>query len=544
MNDLWLNALPVCFSSSTGGATLAQANPVSSSVSWLQQLLAPFFASIPNLLGALVILVLGWLIATVVASLAKGILDRTDIDNKIASWVTGQPSNDVQVEKWVSTIVYWLILLAAITMAAGKVGISGVGGPLGDIFGAIPKVIGAAIVAGLAWLVACIAKTLVVKALGGFNLDDKLSAASGPEEENSFLVNETLGDIVYWLVLLFFLPLILGASPIPASVLTPVTNMVDDVLGALPNILHAVAIGLIGWLIAKVVKNIVTGVLRSLGADSLDDRLGIPGSFELSTLGGTLAYIAVLVPVIISALGALQISEISGPATAMLNEVTTFLPRMISAAFIIGVFYFIGRLISEIVTTFLSGLGFDNLFEWLGVSGLQSLVPAPTADGTPDPYVRDSEGGQSLQGQTPSKLAGTLVLVGFVLVGLNTATDVLALSQLTAIVDSILAVAVRVLGGVVVFAIGLFFANFAYRLIASAGTSQSNMLAQAARVSILVFVGAMALERMGVATSIVNLAFGLLLGAIAVAIAIAFGLGGRDVANEEIRGFLNSFRGR
>ncbi|MEM9214590.1 MAG: mechanosensitive ion channel [Cyanobacteria bacterium P01_F01_bin.150] len=543
MNDLWLSTLPVCFSSSSGGALLAQSNPVGSTVDWLNQLLSPFIAAIPNLVGAFLILVAGWIIATVVASIAKGILDRTDLDNKIAAWVTGQATSEFQVEKWVSAIVYWLILLSAITLAANNLGVSGFGGPLGDIFGAIPQVIGAAILAGLAWLIACIARTLLIKALGGFKLDDKLSAAGGADDETPFLVNETLGDIVYWLILLFFLPLILGASPIPASVLSPVTDMVGDVVGALPNILHAGAIGLVGWLIAKVVKNIITNVLRSIGADTLDDRLGIPDSFELSTLGGTLAYIAVLVPAIVSALGALQIKEISEPATAMLNEVTTFLPLMISAAFIIGVFYFIGRLISEIVATFLAGLGFDNLFEWLGVSGLQSMLPEPTTDGTPEPYVRESED-QGLQGQTPSKLAGTLVLIGFVLVGLNTATDVLQLEQLTAIVDSILAVAVRVLGGVVVFAIGLFFANFAYRLVASAGTSQSNMLAQAARISIIVFVGAMALERMGVATSIVNLAFGLLLGAIAVAIAIAFGLGGRDIANEEIRGFLNSFRSR
>ena len=542
MNDLWLNTLPVCFGSFNGDALLAQTDAVGATVDWVRELLAPFIQAFPNIVGAFLILVIGWLVATIVASVTKGLLDRTDIDNKLAAWVTGQPTSDVAVEKWGSAIVYWLILLSAITMAANKLGVSGFGGPLGDIFGAVPEVIGAAILAGLAWLIACIAKTLVVKALGSFKLDDKLAEAGG-DGESPFVVNETLGDIVYWLVLLFFLPLILGASPIPPSVLSPVTDMVGDVLGALPNILHALAIGLVGWLIAKVVKNIITNVLRSLGADSLDDRLGIPGSFELSTLGGTLAYIVVLVPAIVSALGALQIKEISEPATAMLNEVTTFLPLLISAAFIIGVFYFIGRLISEIVTTFLTGLGFDNLFEWLGVSGLQSIVPAPSDDGTPDPYVRDGEGSQ-LQGQTPSKLAGTLVLVGFVLVGLNTATDVLQLEQLTTIVDSILAVAVRVLGGVVVFAIGLFFANFAHRLIASAGTSQSNMLAQAARVSILVFVGAMALERMGVATSIVNLAFGLLLGAIAVAIAIAFGLGGRDVANEEIRGFLNSFRSR
>jgi hypothetical protein len=52
----------------------------------------------------------------------------------------------------------------------------------------------------------------------------------------------------------------------------------------------------------------------------------------------------------------------------------------------------------------------------------------------------------------------------------------------------------------------------------------------------------MALRRMGVATDIVNLVFGLLLGAIAVAIALAFGLGGREIAAEQVREWLASFK--
>lgn len=549
MNDLWLNTFEVCLTPSNGGSTLARIpfleNPLLAQILSLENPLAvSFIDKLLGIAGALAILIAGWLIATVVASIVKGLLNRTEIDNKLAEWVTGNPGSDVPIEKWAATIVYWLILLAAVSMAVQNFGELKVAGPLQDIFGAIPEIIGAIVLGTLAWLVACIAKALVVKGLGGFNLDDRLAAANEPGEGNSFLVNETLGEIVYWLILLLFLPLIVSALPLDDNALAPLNTMVTNVINVLPKVLGAIAIGFIGWLVARIVKNIVTNLLRSLGADSLDDRLGIPGSFELSKLGGTLAYLVILVPSIIAALEALGIATIYEPARDMLTQITTFLPLLISAAFIIGVFYFIGRLISEIVATFLTALGFDNLFEWLGISGLQATIPAPAADGTPEPYVRESEGGSGLQGQTPSKIAGTLVLVGFVLVGLNTAVDVLQLDQLTEIVEVILGVSARVLVGVVVFAIGLFCANFVHRLIASAGTSQSNMLAQAARISILVFVGAMALQLIGVAPSIVNLAFGLLLGAIAVAIAIAFGLGGRDVANEEIRGFLNSFKGR
>ena len=545
MNNLWLETLHLRFSPSFGGALLAQ-NPVDQAATWVRDLISPFLQFIPNLLGAIAILIIGWLIATVVTSVVKGVLNRTEIDNKIASWVTGQPSSDIPVEDWTANIVYWLIFLSAITMAVNNLGVSGFGGPLGDIFAAIPQVIGAAILAGLAWLVACIAKTLIIKGLGSFNLDDRLAASGDTGENAPFLVNETLGDIVYWLVFLFFLPLILGALPIPSTALDPVTNMVESLLVFLPNIFGAVVIGFVGWLIARVVKGIVTNLLNSLGADTLDDRFGVPGSFELSKIGGTLVYVLILVPFIIAALNALKIDAISGPAISMLENTMAFLPRLFAAAVIMTAFYVIGRFISGIVTTFLTGLGFDNLFNWLGLSGLQSLVPeqSATSEDTPDPYVRDTEGNQPLAGQTPSTIAGTAVLIGSLLVGAGAATEAIQLEPLTQIVENVLGISMQVLSGIVVFAIGLFFANLAFRLIASTGTSQSSTLAQAARVSIIIFVGAMALRQMGVATDIVNLAFGLLLGAIAVAIAIAFGLGGRDVANEEIRSFLNGFKGR
>ena len=79
------------------------------------------------------------------------------------------------------------------------------------------------------------------------------------------------------------------------------------------------------------------------------------------------------------------------------------------------------------------------------------------------------------------------------------------------------------------------------------GTQNTEILATAARIAIIVFAAALALRQMGIAESIVNLAFGLLLGAVAVAAAIAFGIGGREVARdllERWRGDLREARNR
>jgi hypothetical protein len=65
-----------------------------------------------------------------------------------------------------------------------------------------------------------------------------------------------------------------------------------------------------------------------------------------------------------------------------------------------------------------------------------------------------------------------------------------------------------------------------------------------ARIAIVSFTGAMALQQIGVAPTIVNLAFGLLLGSVAVAAAVAFGLGGREVAAEQLREWMQMFKQR
>jgi hypothetical protein len=135
-------------------------------------------------------------------------------------------------------------------------------------------------------------------------------------------------------------------------------------------------------------------------------------------------------------------------------------------------------------------------------------------------------------------------MVGIMLFATVAAVNILNIPALTTLVSGIVIILGRILAGLVVFAIGLFLANLAFNLISSSDNSQSRFLAQVARIAIIALVSAMALQQIGVAPDIVNLAFGLLFGAISVAIALAFGLGARDVAQEQVREWLTSFKNK
>lgn len=505
--------------------------------------------------GALAVLLIGALVAAFVSSIVRGLLKRTTLDNRLASWVSGgHTAPDFNVESLISTIVFWIIMILAVVAALNVLNLTTVSQPLNDflrqIFAFLPQLGAAALLAGLAWVVATLAKTIVVRASHSFGLDEKVSDPSDdPLATTQFRLSDTLGNAVYWFVFLFFLPLILGVLNLQGP-LQPVQNLLNEILGALPNILKAIVIAAVGWFVARTVRGIVTNLLSASGTDQVGARLGLSrsrGGQSLSWIIGTIVYVLILIPTATAALDALQIPAISGPATAMLNQVLNALPLIFTAAAILAIAYVIAKFVADLVSNILASVGFNNIFYWLG---LQAAPSTPTV--APEQYDTEFQTGETMLQQpststqpsvrTPSEIAGIVVLVGIMLFATVAATNVLNIPALTAIITGLLLVFGRILAGLAVFAVGLYLANLAYSLITSSGSRQAALLGQTARIAIIALVAAMALQQIGIAPNIVNLAFGLLLGAIAVAIAISFGLGGRDVAAEQLREWLKDFK--
>jgi len=350
---------------------------------------------------------------------------------------------------------------------------------------------------------------------------------SGRSDRRS--LSKTLGDAVFYLVLLLFLPAILGELEL-GGILGPVQGLVNEILGFLPNLLLAGIILVVGAFVAKILRRIVENLSAAAGADQLSERVGLAkatGGTSLSNLLGLIVYILVLVPVIVAALQALDVEAVTGPASAMLAQFLDAIPRVFVAALILGIAFVVGRLVASLVSNLLAGVGFDRMFEGLGFRTATSEVVAPS-----DPGAAAEAG--TLDTSRPSGIVGIVVLVAVMLFAATEASAALGLGALSVLIVEFTALAGQILLGLVIFAVGLYLANLAYTTVKQSGTQQAGTLAVAARVSILVLAGAMALKQMGLADSIVNLAFGLILGALALAAAIAFGWGGRDAAKRQI----------
>ena len=529
---------------------LAQAQPAPNPLGDAERGINNFVQSsnIENLIWAIAILLIGLIVSALVSSVVGGLLKKTTIDNRLAAWITGRPEGEgaPQVEKWISAAVFWIIFIFFLIAFFDKLNLRAVSEPLNtfltQIASALPKLAKALIFLGIAWVLATVAKLAVSRAMRTFGVDERLNQQVGTApSESPLLLSDTLANALYWFIFLLFLPLVLESLDLQQALL-PVNNLLNQILAAIPKILEAVLIGFVGWLLAQVVQRIVTNLLAAAGADSLGARFGISrtsGGQSLSWIVGTVVYVLILIPTAIAALNALDIQAISQPAIAMLNTILGALPNIFTAALILAVAYILGRWIGDLVTNILTGIGFNNVFSWLGVQPKQPLMLRAPGSIDPDATVLQEP---ELPARTPSEFVGIVVQVGILLFAVVAATDVLRIPALTAIVSGIVLVAGRVLAGLVVFAIGLYLANLAFSLIASSGTRQARLLGQTARIAIIAFVSALALQQMGIGSDIVNLAFGLLLGAIAVGIALAFGLGGREIAADQIREWLASFK--
>ncbi|NKB17703.1 MAG: mechanosensitive ion channel [Pseudanabaena sp. CRU_2_10] len=517
--------------------------------------LSSFLASIgisPNspvmsIIIAVATLVIGWAIALIAGSTAGKLLKRTDADNRLARWFsssitgTSTPTRQIQTEKWIARIVFWLVMAFVVVAFLQVLGLTTVAAPINKFLEQLStyslKIGAASILLGIAWLLATVSKSLVLRSLQSFQLEERLNEHMNASESRVNL-SETLATALYWLIFLLFLPLILEALELKQT-LAPVQNLAGQFLDALPKIVKAIAIGGIGWLIAVVVRQLVTNLLSATGIDSLVRRFGLSQTAGISAPSGaigTIVYALILIPVAISVLESLELKAVSAPASQMLQQALTTLPQIFMGVAILAIAYFTGQFVNQITTNILTGIGFNGILPVLGLPPI-----ARTAEPNLE-SVADTQGAASAR--TPSEIVGIIAFVAIVLFGAITATNVLGIPALTSLLRSILDTSGQILGGLIVFAIGLYLANLAFNLVNSTGTRQSRILGHTARICIIAFSGALGLRQMGIATDIVALAFGLLLGAIAVAIAIAFGLGGRDIAAEQIREWLSAFKAR
>lgn len=373
----------------------------------------------------------------------------------------------------------------------------------------VPTVIGALIIFLLSFLLARLVKLALGACFDRIGLDRKLDEKTG----HQFGIGQLVATVAFYLIILYGTLIALGALGID-GVLDPAMVMLTKLFGIIPNVIAAGLIGVAGYVVARIVSGAV--ILVSLGLDKLSPKLGFGEDFKISKLLGTLTFVSILVPVLVSALDALKIKAISEPATQMLHKFLDYVPNLIAALVILGVAFLVGRFVRGLLVELLKNSGTDGVAEKCGVA-----------------HIFGSRGA--------SKVIGDLVLFFIMLGAALSAMEALGLNRLADATNGLLAFAGNVVIGLFIISVGTWLAGIAYDRMKK--DDQPTVSAGIARVAILGFVIALGLQAMGIGQNIVNLAFGLTLGSVAVAVALSFGLGGREAAGKLMDRWLSKWRG-
>ncbi len=460
------------------------------------------------ILAAIVILLLGWIIALIVAAGVKKLLQKLNTNHRLSS-ATGHTPN---IENLISKLVFWFVIILAVVGALNVLNISGVSDPFSNMVGRvlafIPNLLAAVAVGFIGWIVAGLVKAGLTNVLARTEMDEKLSNEVGVGSLSS-----NIGEIFYWLVLLLFLPIVLSILGL-TGLLIPVQNMVNEAVAYLPNLLIAGVIIFVGYILAKIVRGIVEGLSNSLGLQTQAEKIGLFKNSNVSKFLGSFVFAIIIITALIVAFEALGIEAISQPATAMLNQIMYAIPQIIAAGLILIVAYVVSRFVGRLVAELVSGAGVDEIPMKLDV--------------------------QRFLGQTRvSDIIGCLIVFFTMLFAVSEAADRLGLEQISVLIAMFIQFGASILLGAVILVVGFWLANVVANVIQRGEYNSSRWLGNLVRILIMGLVIAMGLRAMGIADSIVNLAFGLTLGSVAVAFALAFGLGGRQPAERLLSDLLD-----
>ena len=478
-------------------------------------------SSIADLIVALLILVIGYILARVIAGFVRRLLGRTKLDNRLADALS-EPDDrrEYAVEELIGKLTFWALMLFVLVAFFEHLGLARIAEPISTFLeqltaSYLPRLGGAIVLLILAWLLATVLRFLVHKGATILKLDERLTKYGALEEGERVSVSEPLSKTVFWLVFLFFLPAVLNALGL-TSIAEPVQGIFDEILGYVPNILAAAVVLLIGWFGARILRSIVTGLLAAIGVNRYGARAGLPDERPLSDIIGNVLYLLIWLIVIIAALDQLNFAAISEPATQMLTTIVDAIPAIVGAVIVLVVAYAIARLVAALVRDLLASIGFNRLPDILGIQWSSTI--------------------------TPADWIGHLTQVVIMLFAASAAVEMLGSAFLVNALNVFIGFLGTVLLAAIILAIGIYFANLAYKLVVATETNNAMFLGRAARIVIVAFAAAVALRELGIANDIINLAFGITLGAVAVAAALAFGLGGREAAGREVDRFVTAMR--
>ncbi|MGT2926634.1 mechanosensitive ion channel [Streptococcus cuniculipharyngis] len=366
----------------------------------------------------------------------------------------------------------------------------------------------------LAIIVANVVKKLVITGLNKLRPLSYLTkwglVKEGTDEAG---LNKTIGQVFYFVTILFFLPAILSGLGV-SSVVDPISSMFAKFFGFIPNLIAAGFILFLGFYFCKFIKGLVKNLIINLPIDKWmtkalgqDSKTALTNEAQLADVLSTVVYVLIFVPILATALDTLGVAALSKPIVSLLDQVVGFIPNLITAVLLLAIGGFLAKLIGNLLEKLLETSGINQYSKYLSFD--------------------QKEPNYSLSNIIANLVRCVIGVFFFV-----QAIAVLNLEVLNAIGFSVIAFLPAIISSLLILAIAVVGGNILADFFAK--VTNNKFLGEVVRYGLLVLAIFMTLDQLGIAQTIVQSTFTIILSAVAVAFALAFGIGGRDFAAKQL----------
>lgn len=201
------------------------------------------------------------------------------------------------------------------------------------------------------------------------------------------------------------------------------------------------------------------------------------------------------------------------------TKIAIFLPNLLATVIVVLVGLFISKLITSWIAKLAQKFGFNKMCDKLSVSKLIKKI------------------GFS---KTPSELLGTSLHFFFVLIILVAAAETLGLQRFSSILDDFVLYLPKILGALIITFIGLFLAKTGKKqtenALSNMGVEYGSSVGRVLQLLILFITFSLAIGQLEMETALLNLVFTVLIASLGIAVALALGLGTKNIAKSVISG--------
>lgn len=476
-----------------------------------------------------------------------------------------------------------------------------------DIRDNAPQVLLALAVLVIGWILARILSKAFFMVLARSSLEDWASNKLGVKTGGRYghRIERILARSLFFTLVVVLVILVLYILPFEA-VDELVLDVVDELGGSLADIMLAVIIISIAFLIGKLLGLGLTRLLQTLRFDERMKRIGgldIEDT-NLSRAVGAMVFWFVLAIGVIQGLDALALESVVEPLQAALEELVAIIPNIVGAALILAVGIIVARFVGKVCANLLHEAGFNRLAKRVGLvrnapvvsdemrsetaadtekeevgqeeiakteAALEETTPTDTdpqtASAPPEKDVSTEESDSAVEDEehsgettdaddvqnqeskrprrTPSELAGLTIAVVVTLLVASEALSILHLTKLAFLLEQFINYLPNVGIAFIILVAGTWAGKWVRERVDDRFVAREEQLQRflglTCQTGILIFAAAMALQQLGVASDLILTAFAILFGAMCLALSLAFGLGGREVAGDVVKTRYTSF---